>query len=136
MCLRLKSGGKTAALQKPHGYDFPVLLAFGLGVVVAEFEALRRRSTRRRLTGHDLAAWGYVVNVLTPQSGGKTAALQKPHGYDFPVLLAFGLGVEVAEFEALEFSGGGFGEFLQEFDPAGTFVAADTLGDKILQFAD
>ena len=86
---------------------------------------------------------GYVVNALTPQSGGpsrlrvnKTAALQKPHGYDFPVLLAFGLGVVVAEFEALEFSGGGFGEFLQEFDPAGAFVAADTLGDEILQFAD
>ena len=65
---------------------------------------------------------------LRLKSGGKTAALQKR-------LVAFGLGVKVAEFEALEFSGGGFGEFLQELDPAGAFVAADTLGDKILQFA-
>jgi hypothetical protein len=38
----------------------------------------------------------------------------------------------VAEFEALEFSGGGFGEFVEEFDPAGALVAADALGDEIL----
>ena len=48
----------------------------------------------------------------------------------------FGLvGLVVAEFETLEFSGGGFGEFAQELDPAGAFVAADAVGDKFLQFA-
>ena len=45
------------------------------------------------------------------------------------------MGLAVAEFETLEFSGGGFGKFLYELDPAGAFVTADTLGDKILQVA-
>ena len=44
----------------------------------------------------------------------------------------FGLRLLLAEFEALEFSGGGFGEFLQELDPAGALVAADPVGDKVL----
>src|SRR5258708_6375405 len=67
------------------------------------------------------AAWG---TCLLLKSGGKTAALQKR--LRFPGLIAFCLGVAVAEFEALEFSGGGFGKFLQELDPARAFVAADT----------
>ena len=44
----------------------------------------------------------------------------------------FSLRLLLAEFEALEFSGDGFGEFLQEHDPAWALVAADSLGDKIL----
>ena len=44
----------------------------------------------------------------------------------------FGLRLQLAEFEALEFSGGGFGEFGEELDPAGALVAANALGDKIL----
>ena len=44
----------------------------------------------------------------------------------------FGLRLQLAEFEALEFSGGGFGEFGEEFDPAGALVAAYALGDKVL----
>ena len=47
----------------------------------------------------------------------------------------FGLRLLLAEFEALEFSGGGLGEFGEELDPAGALVAADALGDKILHFA-
>ena len=45
------------------------------------------------------------------------------------------LKLALAELEALEFSGGGFGEFPQELNPARALVAADALGDKILQFA-
>ena len=44
----------------------------------------------------------------------------------------FGLRLLLAEFEALEFSGGGFGEFSEELDPAGALVAAYALGDKVL----
>ena len=44
----------------------------------------------------------------------------------------FGLRLLLAEFEALKFSGGGFGEFGEELDPAGALVAAYTLGDKVL----
>ena len=49
-----------------------------------------------------------------------------------PKLLGVGLMIPLAEFEALEFSGGGFGEFGEEFDPARALVAAYALGDKIL----
>ena len=45
------------------------------------------------------------------------------------------LGLVLAEFEALKFSGRGFGEFVKELDPARAFVASDTVRDKILQFA-
>ena len=49
------------------------------------------------------------------------------------LLIDFGLlGLVLAEFEALEFSGVGFGEFAQELDPARPFVAADAVGDKFL----
>jgi len=41
----------------------------------------------------------------------------------------------LAELEALEFSGGSLGKFLQELNPARALVAADAFGDKILQFA-
>ena len=44
----------------------------------------------------------------------------------------FGLRLLLAEFEALEFSGGGFGKFGEEFDPAWALVATDAVGDKIL----
>ena len=44
----------------------------------------------------------------------------------------FGLRLLLAEFEALKFSGGGFGEFGEELDPAGALVAAYALGDKVL----
>ena len=51
-------------------------------------------------------------------------------------LLALGLlKLTFAELEALEFSGGGLGEFLQELNPARTLVATDAFVDKILQFA-
>ena len=69
---------------------------------------------------------------LRRKSGGKTAALQKMR----PSVLALSLlKVALAELEALEFSGGSLGKFLQELNPARALVAADAFGDKILQLA-
>src|SRR4029077_4224765 len=45
------------------------------------------------------------------------------------------LKLAIAELEALEFSGGGFGKFVQELNPARALVAAYAFGDKILQVA-
>jgi len=69
---------------------------------------------------------------LRRKSGGKTAALQKMRRSLVALSL---LKLAFAELEALEFSGGGFGKFLQELNPARALVAADAFGDEILQFA-
>lgn len=42
--------------------------------------------------------------------------------------------MKLTELEALEFAGGGLGDFGEKFDPAGAFVAADAGGDPILKF--
>ena len=69
---------------------------------------------------------------LHRKSGGKTAALQKV----WCSLLALSLlKLAIAELEALEFSCGCLGKFVQELNPTRALVTADAFGDKILQFA-
>ena len=43
--------------------------------------------------------------------------------------------VELAELKALQFAGGGLGNFGEELDPAGLFVASQSFGDPVLEFS-
>jgi hypothetical protein len=76
-----------------------------------------------------------LIRGLGKQSDTRQGKIRRQNGVD-SLLIDFGLlGLALAEFEALEFSGGGFGELVEELDPARAFVAADAVGDKFLQFA-
>ena len=77
-----------------------------------------------------------VLRCLIRELGNLRSTQRVDQSKDWPLQsklrIDFGLRLLLAEFEALEFSGGGFGEFGEEFDPTWAFVAADAFGDKIL----
>ena len=83
------------------------------------------KNGRKSVNGSDLGELVTSVASLTAQ--------KRRQDRRTPKLLDVGLmRLAFAQLEALEFSGGGFGEFGEEFDPAWALIAADAFGDKIL----
>ena len=83
------------------------------------------KNGRKSVNGSDLGELVTSVASLTAQ--------KRRQDRRTPKLLDVGLmRLAFAQLEALEFSGGGFGEFGEEFDPARLFVPAQFFGNPLL----